>query len=158
MLHTPRPLMFVFSLNIDQYLNSFTILNRLRECGHSFCGECIRKIFSPVLERRLQQHSLLTFSRLDNYNPYKAPTSAEHMAFTVEGLQNLNYRPRDYFVYGCPTCKRVIRMTPVDGIQLKQVLSDLMEVLGDRPDLLPSPNDMVDESTTGAEYITGLFL
>lgn len=141
---------------VDELISS---THRLRACGHSFCGPCLRKCISTTLENHLRKFQLLGACSTIDYDAYVAPSSEEHLKNTLAGLTYFGIDPLRVFIYQCPLCKRGFQSRPIIPYALKNILHDLYAVLESWDDLLPHPDDMVDEQAVSGvgSYFVGLF-
>lgn len=131
--------------------------SRIRECGHHFCGPCLRSWCSKQLEDRLKEIPFIFFYTTANYNPYKAPASKKILQQTLHALRIDGKKPENFFYYSCPLCKIKVHKTPVDSVIARTMLCGVVDALVGRPELLPT--DRVDESRVdGAAFFDGLFL
>ncbi|KAF8058565.1 hypothetical protein FPV67DRAFT_1455113 [Lyophyllum atratum] len=101
----------------------------LPRCGHTFCGPCLRILFSKTLEKKLKALRALSLTNTRLFDTQVVPTSIEHFEVTLEGLKQFN---RDHW-----------STSPVDVAEFKRFISDTWEALADWPGLLPGSGDMV---------------
>lgn len=104
-------------------------LYRIRECGHYFCGPCLRLHFSVALEKQLESIPLLFFFKSDLYDTYKVPKCKEHLDRILDGLRSSEVPPHTIFQYHCPQCHIFVRKVPVHLEIAHKILSGTTESL-----------------------------
>lgn len=132
---------------------------RLPRCGHTFCGPCLKELFSERLVSKLIKLPALSYCSTNDHNAYHVPTSAAHLRNTLEAFRALGVEAPRYFCYSCPICASAVKTSPVEAIEMKALIADTWEALVGRSDLLPDSRDRVDESgVRGVGFFLGLFL
>ncbi|KAF8056080.1 hypothetical protein FPV67DRAFT_1678620 [Lyophyllum atratum] len=112
------------------------------------------------LEKKLRSLKALKDANTDLFDTSLVPKSIEHFQNTLDGFQFIGISHWKYFRYDCPLCAAPVSTSPVDTAEFKTFISAAWKALAPFPGLLPSLEDMVDESDVkfGLKYFFGLFL
>lgn len=129
----------------------------IQECGHSFCGICLRTTFEDELKSRLLAIPLLAYYGHPQFDCQTIPTSREHLETTAQGISQSTGIPEAIFTYTCPLCRGVITRPPIVQFKFSQLVSSLHEAITSR--LVDSSEyDMKNQEEIGSNYFEGLFL
>lgn len=133
----------------------------LRECGHAFCGTCLRMKFAIELKPRLLDIPLLAQYGRPEFNCHDIPASRAHLQTIVDGI-NSNTSidavvPEQVFTYTCPSCRGTVTKPPIVPFKLSFLLASVHKAIKGRLSCSPE-YDVGEQPKMGLDYFDGLFL
>jgi hypothetical protein len=112
-------------------------LNRLSECGHVFCQECLSNWFNSARTQHLNAHPAHMPLPVYFQNAVRNPVADPH-TFLQAAMHLAQHPPPQYT---CPTCRKVVTKKPVEDYTLKKVVSWVAGAMGETaPKTPPAAN------------------